>query len=119
MSIRHLDSLFQPKSVAVIGASSRAYSVGGTLWRNVRTGGFGGAIYPVNPKYKELDGRRCYARVDQLPEAPELAVICTPPATVVELMRQLAQRGTQGWWSSPRACRPSKSRPCWTSPARA
>ena len=95
MSIRHLDSLFQPKSVAVIGASSRAYSVGGTLWRNVRTGGFGGAIYPVNPKYKELDGHRCYARVDQLPEAPELAVICTPPATVVELMRQLAQRGTQ------------------------
>ena len=95
MSTRHLDSLFQPKSVAVIGASGRAYSVGGTLWRNVRTGGFGGAIYPVNPKYKELDGRRCYARVDQLPEAPELAVICTPPATVVELMRQLAQRGTQ------------------------
>ena len=79
MSTRHLDSLFQPKSVAVIGASGRAYSVGGTLWRNVRTGGFGGAIYPVNPKYKELDGRRCYARVDQLPEAPELAVICTPP----------------------------------------
>ena len=95
MSTRHLDSLFQPKSVAVIGASGRAYSVGGTLWRNVRTGGFGGAIYPVNPKYKELDGRRCYAQVDQLPEAPELAVICTPPATVVELMRQLAQRGTQ------------------------
>lgn len=95
MSTRHLDSLFQPKSVAVIGASGRAYSVGGTLWRNVRTGGFGGAIYPVNPKYKELDGRRCYAHVDQLPEAPELAVICTPPATVVELMRQLAQRGTQ------------------------
>ena len=95
MSTRHLDSLFQPKSVAVIGASGRAYSVGGTLWRNVRTGGFGGAIYPVNPKYKELDGRRCYARVDQLPEAPELAVICTPPATVVELMRQLALRGTQ------------------------
>ena len=95
MSIRHLDALFHPKSVAVIGASNRVFSVGGTLWRNVRTGGFAGEIFPVNPKYKELDGQRCYARVDQLPEAPELAVICTPPATVVELMRQLAERGTQ------------------------
>lgn len=95
MSIRNLDSLFDPQSVAVIGASERPFSVGGTLWRNMRSSGFAGRLYPVNPKYRDLSGQRCHARVADLPEAPELAVICTPPATVVELIRQLAQRGTQ------------------------
>ncbi len=95
MSIRHLDSLFDPQSVAVIGASERPFSVGGTLWHNMRSSGFAGRLFPVNLKYKELSGQRCYARVADLPEAPELAVICTPPGTVVELVKQLAQRGTQ------------------------
>ena len=95
MSIRNLDSLFDPSSVAVIGASERPFSVGGTLWHNMHTSGFAGRIFPVNPKYKKLSGQRCYARVTDLPEAPELAVICTPPATVVDLVRQLARRGTR------------------------
>ncbi len=95
MSIRNLDSLFDPRSVAVIGASERPFSVGGTLWRNMLTSGFAGRIFPVNPKYEELSGQRCYARVADLPEAPELAVICTPADTVVDLVKQLAKQGTQ------------------------
>ena len=95
MSIRNLDSLFDPRSVAVIGASERAQSVGGTLWRNMQGGGFAGAVWPVNPKYAELSSRRCYARVAELPAVPELAVICTPPDTVVGLIEQLAQAGTK------------------------
>ncbi|MFT3779458.1 MAG: bifunctional acetate--CoA ligase family protein/GNAT family N-acetyltransferase [Ottowia sp.] len=95
MSIRNLDSLFDPRSVAVIGASERPFSVGGTLWRNMRGGGIKGPVYPVNPKYATLSGQRCHASVDALPEAPELAVICTPAATVVDLVRQLARRGTR------------------------
>lgn len=95
MSIRNLDSLFDPRSVAVIGASERPFSVGGTLWRNMRSSGFAGRIFPVNPKYKELSGQPCYARVADLPETPELAVICTPADTVVDLVKQLAKRGTQ------------------------
>ena len=95
MSIRNLDSLFDPQSVVVIGASERPFSVGGTLWHNMRSSGFAGRIFPVNLKYKELSGQRCYARVADLPETPELAVICTPPGTVVELIQQLAKRGTQ------------------------
>ncbi|MCL1961648.1 MAG: bifunctional acetate--CoA ligase family protein/GNAT family N-acetyltransferase [Desulfovibrionaceae bacterium] len=95
MSIRNLDSLFDPRSVAVIGASERPFSVGGTLWHNMLGSGFAGDIFPVNPKYKTLSGRRCYARVTDLPQAPELAVICTPPATVADLARQLAQLGTR------------------------
>ncbi|CAM5793850.1 bifunctional acetate--CoA ligase family protein/GNAT family N-acetyltransferase [Ottowia pentelensis] len=95
MSIRNLDSLFDPRSVAVIGASERPFSVGATLWRNMRASGFQGAVWPVNPKYTELSGTRCYARVAELPATPELAVICTPPATVLDLVRQLAQAGTR------------------------
>ena len=79
MSIRNLDSLFNPASVAVIGASDRAGSVGATVWRNLH-GRFGGALYAVNPRLASLDGQPVVARVAELPHTPELAVVCTPPA---------------------------------------
>ena len=95
MSIRHLDSLFDPASVAVFGASTRTGSVGGTVWRNLRTGGYAGALWPVNPKHDMLGEEPCYADVAALPETPELAVICTPPATVPALIAALGARGTR------------------------
>ena len=95
MSTRNLDSLFDPHSVAVIGASMRAGSVGATVWRNVRQGHFLGPRWPVNPRHDRLGEDRCYADVAALPEAPELAVICTPPATVPGLIAQLGARGTR------------------------
>lgn len=95
MSVRNLDSLFDPASVAVIGASKRPASVGATVWRNLSQGTFKGPVYPVNPKYTEFDGQRAYARVADLPDAPELAVICTPPASVPGIVRELAERGTR------------------------
>jgi acetyltransferase len=95
MSVRNLDRLFAPASVAIIGASERAHSVGATVLRNVLDGGFGGAIYPVNPKYERLEGLPVYASVKHLPQAPDLAIICTPPATVPALVRELGERGTR------------------------
>ncbi len=95
MSIRHLDSLFEPASVAVIGASDRAGSVGATVWRNLRQGAYRGTLMAVNPKHRELDGVRVVARVQDLPEPPELAVICTPPASVPALIDALGERGTR------------------------
>jgi acetyltransferase len=95
MSIRHLDSLFDPASVAVIGASPRPASVGATVWRNLCDGQYRGALMAVNPKHRELDGRPVVARVRDLPMAPELAVICTPPATVPGLIAELGERGTR------------------------
>ncbi|MGM9428610.1 bifunctional acetate--CoA ligase family protein/GNAT family N-acetyltransferase [Hydrogenophaga sp. MI9] len=94
MSIRHLDALFAPTSVAVFGASERPASVGATVWRNL-VDGFQGPLYPVNPKHSSLGGRKTYRDVAALPEAPDLAVICTPPATVPGLIAQLGQRGTR------------------------
>ena len=95
MSIRHLDQLFEPASVAVIGASPRAASVGATVWRNLRQGGFAGPRWAVNPKHREIDGEPVVARVADLPAAPDLAVICTPPSTVPDLIAELGARGTR------------------------
>ncbi|WP_151445637.1 bifunctional acetate--CoA ligase family protein/GNAT family N-acetyltransferase [Lacisediminimonas profundi] len=94
MSIRNLSYLFNPASVAVIGASGRPGSVGATVLRNVLEGGFKGEIYPVNPKYDELQGVKCYRHLHDLPHAPDLAVICTPPVTVPGIIRALGKRGT-------------------------
>lgn len=95
MTIRNLDKLLQPTSVAVVGASNRPLSVGNTVMRNLLAGGFQGAIMPVNPKYTAVAGVLAYPDVKDLPIAPDLAVICTPAATVPELIDVLGQRGTR------------------------
>ncbi len=95
MSIRNLDSLLTPASVAVLGASARSASVGGTVWRNLHGSGFKGPVYAVNPKHHELDGEKVYASVQALPTVPDLALICTPPATVPGLIAQLGALGTR------------------------
>ena len=94
MTIRHLDHLFAPRSVAVLGASERPHSVGATVWRNLSQG-FQGRLYPVNPKHSRLGEHTAYASIDALPEAPDLAVICTPAATVPDLIAGLGARGTK------------------------
>ena len=94
MSVRNLDRLLEPKSVAIAGASQRPGSVGATVWRNLRASGFAGAIYPVNPKHAALDGVRCLSKPSDLPQAPDLAIICTPPDTVAPLIAQFGALGT-------------------------
>ncbi|MBL8306595.1 MAG: GNAT family N-acetyltransferase [Rubrivivax sp.] len=94
MSIRHLDALFEPRSVAVIGASDRAGSVGATVWRNVQAGGLAGPCWPVNRRHRQVGGVRAYPDVASLPETPDLAIVCTPPDTVAGLLDDLGRRGT-------------------------
>lgn len=95
MTIRNLDALLTPRSVALIGASPRAGSVGNTIARNLLAGGFKGPIYLVNPKYSSIDGHPCHASIGALPDAPDVAVIATPPATVPGVVGELAARGTR------------------------
>lgn len=96
MSVRNLNSLFRPKSVAVIGAAERDNSVGSIVMRNLLQGGFSGPIMPVNPKLQAVAGVLAYKDVDSLPVAPDLGVICTAPNTIVETVRKLGERGTRG-----------------------
>jgi acetyltransferase len=95
MSIRNLDSLFDPRSVAVFGASHRHESVGGIVLRNLRGAGFAGGVHAVNLHRGEIDGVRSFTSIGDLPEVPDLAVICTPPATVPALIAKLGAAGTR------------------------
>lgn len=95
MSTRHLERLFKPASVALIGASDRPGSVGRAVMSNLLSGGFTGDIWAVNRKHARVAGHPAFASVKDLPAAPELAIICTPPATVPGLIDQLGARGTK------------------------
>ena len=95
MSIRNLEYLFRPQSLVVVGASERPASVGGAVTRNILAGGFQGRIALVNPAHDSLAGQRAYASISSLDFVPDLAVICTPPATIPKLIAQLGERGTR------------------------
>lgn len=95
MTVRNLKHLFEPRSIAVIGASGKSHSVGATVLRNLTIGGFQGPIFPVNPKYDTLSDMKVYPSVERLPEAPDLAVVCTPPETVPGIIADLGKRGTK------------------------
>jgi acetyltransferase len=95
VSIRHLEGLLEPRSVAVVGASDRAGSVGATVWRNLNAGHFTGAIHAVNRKHATVGGAPAFPRLADLPLVPDLAVLCTPPGTVVDLVAELGRLGTR------------------------
>ncbi|TVR99895.1 MAG: GNAT family N-acetyltransferase [Rhodospirillales bacterium] len=96
MSIRNLDYLFKPRSVALIGASKTPSSVGAVLAHNLFSSGFDGPIMPVNPRHRAIEGVLAYPDVESLPEPADLAVIATPRATVPGVVADLAARGTRG-----------------------
>jgi acetyltransferase len=95
MSVRNLEALFQPRSIAVIGASDRAGSLGSVVLRNLKGGGFKGPLWPVNRRHDTVDGETAWRDVSSLPAVPDLAVICTPAPTVPELVAQLGRKGTR------------------------
>ncbi|MEQ8789573.1 MAG: bifunctional acetate--CoA ligase family protein/GNAT family N-acetyltransferase [Pirellulaceae bacterium] len=96
MPIRNLKRIFQPKRVAVIGGSGRPGSLGRMVIENMRQAGFPGDVYPVNPKYREIDGAACYATPADLPEPVDMAVVCTPGRTVADVVRQCGEAGILG-----------------------
>jgi len=95
MSVRNLDALFAPSSVAVIGVSERADNVGHVVFRNLREAGFKGPLWTVDPHRATVFGQQAFADVEALPQAPDLAVICTPPAAVPGIVESLARKGTR------------------------
>jgi acetyltransferase len=95
MTVRYLDKLFAPQSVALIGASDREGSLGAVVLRNLKMSGFKGPIWPVNATHAQVGGGQAWPDVDALPEAPDLAVICTPAPTVPALIEALGRKGTR------------------------
>ncbi len=95
MSVRNLDALFHPKSVAIVGASERPNSIGAAVTRNALAGSFSGPIHLVNRKGGTIMGRSAAKRVRDLAAPPDLAVIATPPETVPGLIGELGRAGTR------------------------
>jgi acetyltransferase len=95
MTIRNLDKLLAPKSVAFLGASPEPASVGAIVAANLAAEGFAGPVWLVNPRHKSVNGVPCYPTVAALPGVPDLGVISTPPATIPGVIAELAAKGTR------------------------
>ena len=95
MTIRNFEALFKPKSVALIGASPKPASVGLITAQNILADRFAGPIWLVNPKYSTISGQVCYPSIAVLPDAPDLAVLVTPPQTIPPLISELGAKGTR------------------------
>ena len=85
--------VLRPRSVAVIGASARAGSVGGTILRNILQSGFNGAVYAINPRRPTVEGLTALTSVREVPDELDLAVIATPAETVPDVVRDCAAHG--------------------------
>ena len=90
-----LRPFFAPTSVAVLGASRRRESIGGLLFRNIVAAEFEGVAYPVNQRGDAVAGVRGYRSVTELPEVPDLAVVCLPAAHVLSGVEDALRRGTR------------------------
>jgi acetate---CoA ligase (ADP-forming) len=89
-----LDALLRPKSIAILGASERP-SIGRSLIVSARNIGFEGNVYPINPRYPELLGHRCYPSVEDLPEPPDVVAFCVSYTRILENFRPVAAKGAK------------------------
>ncbi|MEV6235606.1 GNAT family N-acetyltransferase [Lentzea sp. NPDC051838] len=90
-----LTHVLRPGSIAVVGAGRSADSVGHAVLRNLADGNFTGDLYAVNPHAKSVAGVDCYASIEELPEAPELAVLCVPAKAIPAVAEECGRRGTR------------------------
>lgn len=95
MTVRNLDKMMAPRSVALIGASARPGSLGDVVLGRLMRAGFRGNIGLVNPKYRAIGDRLCVARVADLPFQPDLGVIVAPPGAVPGLIAELGAVGAR------------------------
>lgn len=91
MQTHYLDKLFNPQSIAVFGASEQPSAVGTTVYNNLLTG-YSGPVYPINPKYKELQGKPCFSSIKEVEQPVDLAVILTPAVTIPQIMIECGEK---------------------------
>ncbi|MCW4046215.1 MAG: bifunctional acetate--CoA ligase family protein/GNAT family N-acetyltransferase [Candidatus Bathyarchaeota archaeon] len=96
MGIENLGRIFNPKSIAVIGASEREGSIGAKLIRNLTGAGYTGAVFPVNPFRKTVQGIAAYSSISKIPQKIDLAIIATPAHTVPQIVEECGKAGVSG-----------------------
>jgi len=90
-----LQDLFNPKSVAVIGASNKAGKIGYSIMENIRQSGYSGSVYPVNPREKEILGYRSFQAMPDISKPIDVAVVSVPAQLTIEVARQCGQAGVK------------------------
>jgi len=94
-SPHELDPLLRPASIAVLGASERAHTVGSQVIQNLRQGGFTGPLYPVNPSRKNVFGLRCYPSLSELPETVEQVIFAVADSRVEAALNDTIAHGAR------------------------
>ncbi|MDP9909853.1 acyl-CoA synthetase (NDP forming) [Variovorax boronicumulans] len=95
MTLHRLEPLLNPASIAVVGASGNAARIGGMPLAHLTKFGYAGAIYPINPKYEEVFGLRCWPDLEALPAAPDLVVLALAAAEVTPMLKRCQARGVR------------------------
>lgn len=93
------DILRDNQTFAVVGVSQNRQKYGYEVFETLVTNGY--RVYPINPKYEEVDGHRCYPSLDELPEKPDVVVTVVPPAVTEKVVQACARLGIQTVWMPP------------------
>ncbi len=93
---KDLQHILNPTSIAVVGATNRPGSVGLAVFANLLRAGFGGVVFPVNPKARSIQGVKAYPSLLDIPDPVDLAVLVVPPKAAIETMEQAGQKGVKG-----------------------
>lgn len=95
VNLDNLDAVFSPRSVALVGASNEATKWGGVILTNMMGGAYPGPIYPVNIRAERVFGQKAYARLSDLPEAPDLVIIAVPAKLVPDVVDEAGRVGAR------------------------
>src|SRR5512140_2438759 len=90
-----IEYFFNPRSIAVVGASEDKRKVGGRPLAALIERGYAGKIFPINPRYQELAGKRCYPSILDVPDDIDMAIVSVPAAAVLEVLEQCARKGVR------------------------
>ena len=90
-----IEYFFNPRSIAIVGASDHKKKPGGRPLASLIERGYSWKIFPINPRYEELAGRRCYPTVLDVPDAIDMAIVSVPAVAVLEVLEQCARKGVR------------------------
>lgn len=90
-----LEPLFNPKSIAVLGASTNPHKIGYIQLKALLNGGFAGVIYPINPKASEIEGLTCYPSITAIPGEVDLAIFCVGAEQIQESLKECASKNVK------------------------
>jgi len=94
--MKDISFFFNPKSIAVIGASPIHGKLSNAIIRQLRTMEYPGTVYPVNPKYKYIDSMECYASLTAIKEDVDVVILCIPAPGVLDAMEDVVKKRVKG-----------------------